>query len=279
MSLKSFPQLAIVSLSDVLVHEWYDERRTLPLLERIRSSGVFRNPPIVTPIPDGSSRYVVLDGANRTAALRKMECPHILVQIAKSDDPGLRLRTWNHVLLNLEPDRLLADLRGIPGLDLVSSSETHIPLPARRGAGIALIQTPDEKVYAISALAGDLAARITILNSVVAVYQKSAVVDRTTFGEVCRLLSIYSNLCALVIFPKFNIKDLIVLASNGSLLPAGITRTTISPRALYVNLPLDELTGNRPLEEKNARLDNLIRRRMALGRIVYNAEATFMFDE
>ena len=279
MPSQSFPRLAIVPLEDVLVHEWYDERRALPLLERIRSSGVFRNPPIVTPVPDKSGSFVVLDGANRTAALRKMGCPHILVQIVESDDPGLRLRTWNHVLLNLEPARLLAELRELPGLDLVSSTEAHVLLPYQREIGIALIQTAEKKVYAVGAPANVLVERIAVLNAVVGAYQERAIVDRTSFSDIDELVSIYPKMCALVIFPKFNIEDLVVLASDGCLLPAGITRTTISPRALYVNLPLDELTGEHSLVEKNARLENLVCTRMALGQIAYTAEAAFMFDE
>ena len=279
MPSKSFPHLAIVPLRDVLVHEWYDERRAIPLLERIRSSGIFRNPPIVTPVPDDSGRFVVLDGANRTAALRKLGCPHILVQIVETDDPGLRLRTWNHVLYDLEPARLLAELRELPGLDLVSSSEAHILLPDQREIGIALIQTAEKKVYAVGAPANDLVERIAVLNAVVGAYQERAVVDRTTFSDIDELSSMFPKMCALVIFPKFNIEDLVLLASNGCLLPAGITRTTVSPRALYVNLPLEELTGKHSLVEKNARLEKLICTRMALGQVIYTPEAAFMFDE
>jgi hypothetical protein len=279
MSSQSFPNLAIVPLENILVHEWYDERRTLPLLERIRSSGVFRNPPIVTPIPGERDQFVVLDGANRTAALRKMGYPHILVQIVESDDPGFRLRTWNHVLLDWEPVQMLAELKDVPGLDLVSSTEPHILLPYQREIGIALIQTVEKRVYAISAPANDLIERIAVLNAVVSVYQEHAIVDRTSFSDIDELLSIYPRMCALIIFPKFNINDLIILASQGCMLPAGITRTTVSPRALYVNLPLEVLTGELSLAEKNARLEKLICDRMAWGKIAYNAEAAFLFDE
>jgi hypothetical protein len=273
------PYLAIVPLQDVLVHEWYDEQRTFPLLERIKKSGVFRSPPIVVPMRDDSGRFVVLDGANRTAALRAMDCPDILVQVADVDDPGLRLRTWNHVLLDLAPERMLAGLRALPGLDLVDSARANIELPARREVGIALVQTADECVYSVSAPAEELAGRIAMLNAVVNCYKHAARLDRTTFDEISQLLSLYSNLCALIIFPKFSIHDLIAIVRCGALLPAGITRTTLSPRALHVNLPLQELTAVRPLAEKNARLKRLIGERRARGRIVYHAGATFMFDE
>jgi hypothetical protein len=268
-----------VALKDVLVHEWYDEQRAFPLLERIQRSGVFRNPPIVTPMHDGSGRYVVLDGANRTAAMRAIDCPDILVQVAEADDPSLRLRTWNHMLLDMDAKRLLAGLRALQGLDLADSTQAYIELPSRREVGIALVQIADECVYALSAPAEDPAGRIAMLNAVVNCYKHSARLDRTAFSEIRQLLPLYSNLCALVIFPKFNIKDLVNLVRHGALLPAGITRTTVSPRALHVNLPLRELTSDRPLAEKNARLQRLLGERQARGRIAYYGEATFMFDE
>ena len=191
--IRRFPHLAIVALQDVLVHEWYDEQRTFPLLERIQISGIFRNPPIVTPMHDGSGRYVVLDGANRTAAMRAIDCPDILVQIVEAEDPGLRLRTWNHVLLDMDPQRLIGGLRALQGLDLVDSTQAYVELPSRREVGIALIQTPDECVYALSAPAEDPAGRIAMLNAVVNFYKHSARLDRTAFNEIRQLLPLYSN--------------------------------------------------------------------------------------
>jgi hypothetical protein len=48
----SLPHLSFVPVESLLVHERHDDERTLPLIKRIRSSGVFRNPPVVTPLND-----------------------------------------------------------------------------------------------------------------------------------------------------------------------------------------------------------------------------------
>ena len=279
MNTPELPHLEIVQLDALLVHEWHDDQRTPPLVERIANSGVFRNPPIVTPTLDRTQRYVVLDGANRTAALTRMGFPHVLVQIVQPGDPGLRLRTWNHILLNLPTGHLIARLKAAPNLDIVSSEDEQIDLPSQREAGVALIQTPDEKVFALSTPVISLEGRITALNYLVNAYKSIARMDRTSLNEVKQLLHLYPGLCALVIFPKFNITELIQLAQVGCLLPTGITRTTITPRALYVNLPLDYLSNSAPLDEKNVALEALLQKRMAQGKIVYQAEATVMFDE
>ncbi len=279
MNTPELPHLEIIPLDSLLVHEWHDDQRTPPLMARIAASGIFRHPPIVTPTLDDTQRYVVLDGANRIAALQRIGLPHILVQIVQPNDPGLRLRTWNHILLGLQPRHLIDQLRSLPNLDLVSSEDKDITLPKRHEIGVALIQTIDEKVVALSTPAIDLTERIAALNTVVNCYKHTARLDRTTLNEVRQLTPLYPNLCGLVIFPKFNIQDLLQLASQGCLLPTGITRTTISPRALSINLPLDMLINPKPLHEKNTDLHNLIQNRLAQGRVVFYAEPTWMFDE
>ena len=79
-------------------------------MERIVESGLWRNPPIVTPLQDGSQRFMVMDGANRIAALRKLEYPHAVVQVVHPDDQGLKLLNWNHVILGFDPSQLVTTI-------------------------------------------------------------------------------------------------------------------------------------------------------------------------
>lgn len=273
------PRLAILPLSDLFVHEWYDEQRTRPLQERIHASGVFRNPPIVTPMQDGSGRYIVMDGANRTAAMRAMGFSYILVQIVQAEDAGLRLRTWNHTLLDMPLEALLERLRGVPELDLAASDDPRIELPGKREIGIALLQIPSHKVFSLSAPASGLAERTAALNAVVDAYINTARVERTTFSDIGLVAPFHTNLTGLMIFPKFNLVDLIDIVRAGCLLPAGITRTTVSPRALHVNIPLSSLEGQASLEQVNRQLQEIIQRRLDQGKVEIYTESAFMFDE
>jgi L-serine kinase (ATP) / ParB family transcriptional regulator, heme-responsive regulator len=272
-------QLEILDLEAILVHEWYDNQRTWPLSQRLQQSGILRNPPIVTPTQDNSQGYIVLDGANRVAALRVLGFPHILAQVVQPRDPGLRLRTWNHVVLDIDPEKLIAALREIPGLSLSSSEDPYIDLPSQREVGVSIIQTRDGKVYALSAPDSGLHGRIEILNSVVNCYRDIARLDRTSFNDVAPLHPLFPTLSALVIFPRFDILELIQLASTSWLLPPGITRTTVSPRALNVNLPLELLLSKDSLQEKNAALQEMLRLRFNQGRAKLYIEPTVFFDE
>lgn len=61
--------------------------------------------------------------------------------------------------------------------------------------------------------------------------------------------------------------------------PPGITRFTISPRALRVNYPLDELSANKTLEAKNEVLQHWVNERIARKGVRFYAEATVLYDE
>ena len=90
-SLTATPRLVLLPLGDLLEHERHDDQRASPLITHLQESGLLRNPPIVTPLKDGSSRYLILDGPNRVAALRHLDFEHVAVQVVSPEDPGLKL--------------------------------------------------------------------------------------------------------------------------------------------------------------------------------------------
>jgi hypothetical protein len=275
----NLPTLAFVSIESLLIHERHDDQRLHPLILRIRNSGVFRNPPIVSPLPDRSGRYMVLDGANRTTALKEMGFPHALVQIVQPEDPGLGLQNWNHVVWELNTERFVAGIHALDGIHMVSSNDETDEPKIEGDCGLALICIHNGEIYRICSYSESLEERVSLLNAVVNSYRDHARLDRTSSRDVRLLTKIYPQLSALVIFPNFKIADVMRLASKGYLLPSGITRFTISPRALHVNYPLDELAADKPLEEKNAQLHKWLLERIERKGVRYYAEPTFLFDE
>lgn len=274
-----FPTLTFLPVECLLIHERHDDQRTLPLILRIRSSGVFRNPPIVTPLQDGSARYMVLDGANRVTALRQMGFPHALVQVVQPDDPGLTLLTWSHTVWELNPVRFMRGLRSIPGLRMRRLHDPDARPSLELECGLAMVQNCRGRRYALCAETGDLETRVRLLNDLVDSYREKARFDRTSLRDACQLVDVYPSFCGLVIFPSFNIHDLLRLAGKAYLLPAGVTRFLISPRALHLNYPLDELAADKPLQDKNQMLHQWIQERLAHKRVRYYAESTYLFDE
>lgn len=277
--IENLPQLAFLPVECLIIHEWHDKQRTPPLIERLRSSGIFRNPPVVSPLPDESGRYMVLDGANRTTALQMMGFPHALVQIVQADAPGLKLENWNHVVWGIPPPEFLEEIRSLPEINLEQSEDGN-PEPDLWGdCGLALVQLPGSRPYTICTSCCELHRRVDQLNAIVDCYKNRAHLDRTFERRIEPLQGIYPDLSGLVVFPQFDVKDVMNLAGEGYLLPAGITRFTVSPRALHLNYPLEELAAEKPLEEKNAALQRWIQERIARKGVRYYAEATVLFDE
>ena len=275
--LGNLPRLVFLPVKDLVIHEYHDDQRTPPLIESIKKTGVWRNPPIVTPLQDGTNRFVVLDGANRKTALERMGYPHALVQLVQPDDPGLRLYNWNHLVWGLPAEDFLHGIASLPEIELVKGEEEHPDLLGE--CGLATIQLPRGELFTICTEATTLVRRVELLNALVDTYKDRAYLDRTSEWSVVRLKAMYPELSGLVIFPHFDIKHILNLVSAGCLLPTGITRFTVSPRALHLNYPLEELAADKPIEEKNQALERYIQERVTNKGVRFYSEATILFDE
>jgi hypothetical protein len=276
-----YPTLAILPVHSLVIHEHHDDSRTGPLVERIRASGIFTNPVIVTPLHDHTARYMVLDGANRTTATRKMGFHHILAQVVETDQLGVETHTWNHVIWDLPSEDLLAGLQAIPGVTLYASTvEKSFDAVIHRKTSLAAVHLPDGQVHEIHIHQTSAIERNRYLNAIMNSYIHRARMDRTATRTVEPLKKLYPTLSGLVFTPKMPLAQLIALVSHGELVPAGVTRFTISPRALRVNFPLAILENpTLTLEEKNDALEAFIQSRVAQKGVRYYAEATVLYDE
>jgi hypothetical protein len=272
----NLPTFRILPLDSLILHEDHDRQRTLPLVEKLRAQGILRNPPIVMPLQDHSQRYMVLDGANRVTSLQEMEFPHIVAQVVEANDPHVTLQTWNHVVWGMTPQQLLEKIYQVPQVQIQQlDTQRSIEPPNCPAMQVRLASGETYLLCLPSALLEEVAA----LHGIVNCYKDSASLDRTSQTLIEGFKSIYPDLTALVIFPRFEIKTVLELVSQGSVLPTGITRFTVSPRGLHLNYPLHELSSGKPIEYKEAYLQHWIEERIKKKGIRYYAEATFLFDE
>jgi hypothetical protein len=273
----NLPHLRILPIDSLILHEDHDLQRTLPLVEKLRAQGVLRNPPIVMPLNDGTDRYMVLDGANRVTSLRALEFPHIVAQVVAANDPHVNLQTWNHVVWGMSPKALTAALRKVKGIELVKV-DTRKSLDAPKYMPMQ-IRLPNDAFYLVKEAPSDLATHIQTMHNVVNCYNTRASLDRTSQTLIDTFKHIYPDLTALIIFPHFKIKTVLKLASQNIMLPTGITRFTVSPRALHLNYPLHELSSGKPIEYKQEYLNQWIEERVKKKGVRLYSEATFLFDE
>lgn len=273
----NLPTLRILPLESLILHEDHDYQRALPLVEKLRAVGILRNPPVVMPLTDESNCYMVLDGANRVTSLRELEFPHIVAQVVEANNPNVNLQTWNHIIWGMKTKTLVGRLRKIKELKLEKvnirkslDAPKYVPVQVR---------LPDGGFYILREEPSELSTHISTLHKIVNTYKTSASLDRTSQTLIDTFKHIYQDLTALIIFPHFKIKTVLKLAAQRIVLPTGITRFTVSPRALHLNYPLHELSSGKPIEYKQEYLRQWVEERVKKKGVRLYSEATFLFDE
>ncbi len=275
------PDLRILPLKLLVEHEYNDVQRTAPLAHRLEAEGVLKNPPIVAPIGDGDPRYVVLDGANRTTALTSLNYPHILAQVVRYEEPVVTLTTWHHLITGIDPGEFIRDLGAVEGVDLFTLDALHARAALARRECLMYVLCADRKVYVARPKLPGLFVheQNQLLNALVNTYKDRGKLHRAMTDSLDEALGLYSDLAGVIVFPKYDACEVLALARDGELLPAGLTRHLIQGRILRVNYPLSELKSTDLLEIKNTRLQEWQRRKMASKEVRFYGEMTYLFDE
>jgi len=271
------PDLRVVAVADLLLHEQHDAQRSEPLLQRLRTDGVLKNPPIVAAIP-GEQRYVVLDGANRVTAAQSLGMEHIAVQVVDYEDPELILDTWYHLIKGMSVEEFKNLLAQLPGIRTEAADLMHARALLARRESLAFVEYPQGEVCSLFA-DGNLHARTQRLNDIVDLYKARGRIFRANTDHLPSLLPLYDDITVLVVFPHYAPAEIVDLARVGAFLPAGISRHLIPRRALRINLPLAMLGSGASLEEKNRWLGDWMKQKVAAKAARFYQESTFLFDE
>lgn len=273
-------RLLIVPLDGVLLHEEIEHRRVDRLIERLKQDRVLKNPPVVTQVEDDAQgkRYVVLDGASRTTALRELGVPHALVQIVDYHSPEVRLESWNHLLLDLTPLALRRELDDVGCVHMIEMEEDQAQEELEARKILAYVKFSDGRLAGLRC-SEDLAEQAHALNEVVRAYESKVELYRTASTDLEKLVADPNRLAAVMVFPRYRPQEIVQLALEGARVPMGITRHIIPGRALRVNLPLDTLQEDKPLADKNRWLDRWLTDKMMARHVRYYQEPVFLFDE
>lgn len=272
-------KLSIVPLHAVLLHEEIEHKRVEKIKARLGADRILKNPPIVTEVRDRDvTRYVVLDGASRTTALRELNVPDVLVQIVDYHSPDLRLESWNHLLLDLAPAALRRELDEVTCVAMVEMDEAQAERELAERTILGYVKFNDGHIAGLRC-ASDIATQAHALSEVVRSYESKVELYRVTSSDFEAHLADPSRLAAIMVFPKYKPEEIVQLALNGGRVPMGITRHIIPGRALRVNLPLDVLESTQTLEEKNAWFDRWLEAKMKNRNVRFYQEPVFLFDE
>lgn len=268
------PDLRIVETERLLAHEDHDSQRSEPLIERLSHESTIINPPIVAPLPGGN--FVILDGANRTFALRALGIPHMLVQVASYHDGSVELGMWRHAICDWTLQSLFAQLKQLDTLEIVPQPRNAAEPDLMPVASIAAVTG---ECWAVMP-AGAHPSNNAPLRALVSAYQSRATLQRTTLDDLDQVWQYHPNAVALVTFRACQPDDIMRAAQDGDYLPPGISRHIVRGRAVRVNYPMIELRDPyTPIERKNEALRRWTQEMIAARRVRFYAESTFQFDE
>lgn len=265
--------LRVVPLDKVFPHENVDPHRVRRLADRLAVEEVLVNPPVVIAAGD---RYVVLDGATRTTALKQLDYPHTIVQVV-SDKEELVLHTWYHAIRKSDPAKIVKLLDDLPEISMIESDAQTVLEEMLKYGGLCYLHTVDDKVYRIQP-APDV-NRLDALNKLTETYIEVCYLTRTLTTDVVSLRHEYPDLTALVVFPEYTVDQVLQIARAGHALPAGITRFIIPGRVLRINADLHYLKSDKSLSEKNRWLNRLVMDKLVKGEIRYYEEPVYLLDE
>lgn len=266
--------LAVVPMDKIMPHESIDQKRVDRLKSRLEESGRLANPPIVTPLED---RYMVLDGATRTAALKQLGYPHTVVQIT-TEEEGLGLHTWFHIIQKIDATELKELLEGLPDISLEPVEAEHAADRMFEYGALCYIHFGDGNAYLIQPAVG--VNRLDALNLLTETYIEAAFVDRTLEINIAHLKSDYPDMTALVVFPEYTVGQVMQVTLSGRYFPAGITRFIIPGRILRVNAELDILKSSQmSLNEKNRWLHRHLEDKVQGNHVRFYRESVYLLDE
>lgn len=265
--------LRVVATDDLVPHEAHDERRVAALVDRLEGEAVLRNPPIVAEVED---RFVVLDGATRTAALHRSGCRHVVVQVVGVED-GLDLETWSHVLSDTEFATVRDAVAAVDGLVVTDVAADDAVDRLLEVGGVCALIAPDGRAAVVEADRG--MNRFTAAEAATRAYSGVAEVTRTLDRDLGDLQARHPDLDVLLVFPHYTVEQVLLAARSGHLLPAGVTRFVVPGRVLHLDVELAWLRSDESLRAKNRALHDQLRERRRAGSLRYYREPVYLLNE
>lgn len=276
------PDLRLVPTSRVRFHEHAEHRRTARLMERIRAEAVLRNPPIVADMGDG--HYLLLDGANRVSAFLELGYSHVPVQVVDYGDRAVQLKGWHHLLLQGGALNLRAAYEALPGIAVQAVPKAHLAQLLELRGVFAVLVEDESACWGLFPLppGGEIEvhARIRALEAVVGAYEGQSRLERVKLADYEQLPQVIQSVQHQVcLFPVLHKEELLRLATEGVMIPTGLTRHIIPGRALGINLELGFLRAPGSDAEKVAHFQAVVDRLGMEGRIRFYEESVFIMNE
>lgn len=227
MVMNVLSSLQVIEADQICLHEAHEPTRLQDTCSALCQEGVLRHPPLAKRMKDG--RYMILDGAHRTAALCHIGCRWIPVQVVEAED--FRLEAWDHIvpmgtwLYGLLHDSSLCWKSEGKGSRMVA----EVMYANGRRLYAHVKQHGDERTETLSAW-----------HRIVGAYSSQYAVQRVSSGSV----SLPEEGTVCLRYPACTIDDIENIVASGQAMPAGVTRFLVSGRLLNLRIPLSLLKNS-----------------------------------
>lgn len=279
LEIGKLPKLLLIDSNELLRHEEPDPDISEKIMKEIKSSGILKDPLIVTP-DHGAASHIILDGVNRHEALRRLDARFVLIQETDIENDGIILSTWNHAVEDLDMKTAVDDLATRLTVKSFTGRFTEagdfVPPGGEDIAGCIVL--PDGTCYGIHAPGGPR-RRLDAVTTITDRIGWTAKRDRVSYTNMNDLKKHYPEFSALICYGQFSKTDIMQLSIEDIRFPCGITRFSVPKRVLSFNLPLSLLQGGGTLEEKSILLQLYVLDKIRNRKIKFYEEPTFYFDD
>ncbi|MFC1961414.1 NAD(P)-dependent oxidoreductase [Chloroflexota bacterium] len=267
--------LQVIPIEQVSPHEEVDEKRVARLMAAIGDNPHVIDPPIAV---YWNNRYVILDGATRFTAFKRLGFEHLIFQLVDTMPESFTLHTWYHAISRDQPfGDLLLHLQQLDGILFETLPPDKIQAIFQDETVLCYFLARDGRITLAKTAPG--AVHLAVMNDLVASYTNWGNVERTLLTDLPRLLEQFPRLTAVAIFPQFAPETVFDVASQGGFVPAGLTRFVIPGRILRLNMKLDRLLENDTLAAKRTWFKKQLAEKIASSRLRYYEEPVVLLDE
>jgi hypothetical protein len=273
-----FPDIRVISIEDLLFHELAEPKRVLKLEKRIRSDGYLKNPITVGRTPECSSKYLLIDGVHRVAALRSLGVSHITAHVLDYFDSGVKVDTWCHLIHNVKANELLSKINKIPNLNLEQTNFKRANSLLKQKKIACCLLFGNKNAFIVNSV-DDLQKRTATLIEVMKAGFRSSAVTRGSETEAKFLLKRRKKANAVLMIPKFEKEEIVNLAMKGTRLPPGVTRHILPLRVLNFRVDLGFFGKNGTLDNKNKKIKKMLECWMEDGKTRFYPESVLIFDD
>ena len=220
-------RLTPVPLDDLVLHESVEPSRLHRVAQAVTRSGMLKNPILATPLSAG--KWLVIDGAHRVSALRRIGADLALAQIF--DHGEYEITAWHHMV----------STGHIPGPIESLLVDRCLACESGPSAGVclAVVELPGRARHAWCPSA-DVGEVVAVLRELTAGCAAAGRIRRVSPGD--REPRQAAERCLRIAYRPWSFDRLRELADRDIVLPPGITRFVAPGRVLGANIPLSMLT-------------------------------------